>query len=206
MDYNKKVRKVIESDREPDILLENEDVANLQTANIAKIPDVEFTKVMILAVILSAKKEYFDAQRHVPGAAIRLEALLKTLANMYFVNGEYYEKRAIELNDPSLINDLGYKYYKIRKVTTKLPAEVKNTDVLGELFAIPKGVDNTRFYIFESNVEGSTAAAREDIIKNANGDTITGFTSGDLVMFRSQAVDMAGNKSPWTPYFAIRVA
>ena len=205
MDINKKVRKVIESDREGDVILESEAVANLQTANILKIADVEFTKVIILAVVLSAKKEYFDAQRHVPGAALRLEILLKQLANMYFVNGEYYEKQAILLNDPSMILDLGYKYYKPRKAISKLPLEMRNTDIDGELFALPDFVEGTRYYNLECTISGTETVLRTDIIKNSKGENVAGFTSMDLLMFRSQAVDMAGNKKPWTPYFTIRV-
>ena len=53
MSYENKVKKVIESDREADIILESEATANLQTANIIKIPDVEYTKVIVLAIILN---------------------------------------------------------------------------------------------------------------------------------------------------------
>ena len=205
MDITKKVKKVIDSDREGDVILESEATANLQTANITKIADVEFTKVIILAVVLSAKKEYFDAQRHVPGAALRLEILLKQLANMYFVNGEYYEKQAILLNDPSMILDLGYKYYVPRKLKGKLPLEVRNTEVDGELFAIPKGHEGTRYYSMECCASGTDTVLRTDMIGTANGEIIRGFTSGDLLMFRSQPVFLDGTKGEFTPYFTIRV-
>ena len=205
MDINKKVKKVIEGDREGDIILESEAAANLQTANITKIPDVEFTKVLILAVVLSAKKEYFDAIRHVPGAALRLAILLKQLANMYFVNGEYYEKQAILLDDPSMILDLGYKYYKPRKAISKLPLEMRNTDIDGELFALPSFVEGTRYYNLECTVSGTDTVSRTDIIKNSKGENVAGFTSMDLLMFRSQPVFMDGTKGEFTPYFTIRV-
>ena len=205
MSYDNKVKKVIESDIEGDIILESEAVAGLQTANILKIPDVEFTKVMILVVVASAKKEYFDAQRHIPGAALRLERYLKQLANMYFVNGEYFERQAILLDDPSMILDLGYKYYAKRVLKGKLPLEMRNTDIPGELFALPKGHDGTRYYNLECTVSGTETVLRTDIIKDANGENVAGFTSLDLLMFRSQPVFMDGTKGEFTPYFTIRV-
>ena len=205
MEENKKIYKTFESDRASDQILESEAVANLQTASAQKIPLVQFTKIIIMAVLLSAKKEYFDAQRHVPGAAMRLQRILKELARMYYVNGEYYEKVAIESNDPSLILDLGYRYYKPRKPNNKLPIEVRNTDTPGELFGIPKLVEGSRFYIFESTIVDSIEAPKESIVGTANGEIMRGFTSGDLLMFTSQPVSMNGTRGEKTASFMIRV-
>ena len=205
MSYDTKVRKVIESRVEGDIILISEATANLQEANIAKITGVPHPATKIMVIVASAKTEYFDAQRHVPGAAMRLLGFLKMLAIMYFANGEFYESQAILLNDPSMILDLGYKYYVPRKLKGKLPLEVRNTDVDGELFALPKGVDGARYYNMECCTSGSDTILRSDIIGTANGEIVKGFTSGDLLMFRSHAVFMDGTKGEFTPYFTIRV-
>ena len=205
MSYNEKVKKVIESDKEGDIILESEAVADLQAASIAKIPDVPNPTLKIMIIIALAKTEYFGVLRHTPGAAMRLAGYLKTLALMYFANGEYYEKQAITLNDPSMIIDLGYKYYDPRILKGKLPLEIRNTDVSGELFALPKGVDGTRYYNMESIHAGTEEAPRIDTVGTANGETVKGFTSGDLLMFRSQPVYLDGTKGEFTPYFTIRV-
>ena len=205
MDITKKVKKVIDSDREGDVILESEATANLQEANITKITGVPHPANKIMIVVASAKKEYFDALRHVPGASMRLLAFLKTLALMYFANGEFYESQAILLKDPSMILDLGYKYYVPRKLKGKLPLEVRNTEVDGELFAIPKGHEGTRYYSMECCASGTDTVLRTDMIGTANGEIIRGFTSGDLLMFRSQPVFLDGTKGEFTPYFTIRV-
>ena len=124
---------------------------------------------------------------------------------MYFANGEFYESQAILLKDPSMILDLGYKYYVPRKLKGKLPLEVRNTEVDGELFAIPKGHEGTRYYSMECCASGTDTVLRTDMIGTANGEIIRGFTSGDLLMFRSQPVFLDGTKGEFTPYFTIRV-
>ena len=200
-----KIYKTFESNVEAEQILESEMAASLQADSATKIPLVPFTDVMIMVVIALAKIQLFAARRHTPGAAMRLAALLKTLANMFFVNGEYYERKAIELNDPSMILDLGYRYYNPKNPYVKQPCELRNTDIIGEMLAIVKAIPQTRFYNLETSLSGTDTAPRVDQIGKATGEILKGFTSGDLIMYRSQPVLLDGSKGAYTSYYVVRV-
>ena len=135
---------------------------------------------------------------------MRILAFLRQLALMYYVNGEYYEKRAVELNDPSMVLDLGYRFYDIRIPFSKPPIDVRNTKVIGDLLVIVKKVDDTRYYMIESTLASTNEVVKNDVIGTATGEVVHGFVSGELYLIRSQAVSMSGEKSKWTPYFVIR--
>ena len=204
MDANLKVKKTMPSDREADMLLDSEIIAALQDENIDKIPKVPYTKAMIMLVVIAAKKVYSNSHYRKGGSTMKILAFLRQLALMYYVNGEYYERRAIELNDPSMILDLGYRYYDVRIAYSKPPIDVRNTNVIGDLLVIVKKVDNTRYYLIESILASTNEKVKSDIIGKATGEVIHGYISGELYLIRSQSVSMDGEAGKWTPYFVIR--
>ncbi len=201
-----KVIKTIGSENESDIILKSEGVANLQTEHLAKIPNVPFVRVAILIIVEKAALLFGNSHRRKSGDTMKLLAYLKELALMYYYNGEYYEKRANELNDPSMILDLGYLFWNPKKRFVKPPIEVRNTNIPGELLVIVKKTERPRYYIIECSYAESKIVIRHDNIGKATGEILKGFERGALLMFRSQAVDLDGNKSEWTGYFVIRVA
>ncbi len=201
-----KVIKTMSSEIESDIILESEGVANLQTEHLAKIPNIPFVRVVIMVVVAKASLLYGNSHRRTAGDTLRLIACLKQLAQMYYDNGEYYERRANELNDPSMIEDLGYLLWNPKKRFVKPAIEVRNTNIPGELLVIVKKTIRPRYYIIECSYADTKVVLRRDNIGKATGEILKGFERGALLMFRSQAVDLDGNKSEWTGYFVIRVA